>query len=98
VPELIRSAVTNIGQEQTDVIAGAEVSAIVELADLGGLEFAWVGLRVVGPVDPNFTAVLLAEVPGVSRDEWSVDGNGMPHRDVRAGEVVWSALIDISAV
>lgn len=64
----------------------------VEHDELG---MAWVGVRVVGPVDANLHAVLLDEVPGTAKGDWAWDGTGMPDRELHPGEVVYSAIIDL---
>jgi len=41
-------------------------------------------------------AVILADVPGTDVDSWFIDT--MPHRPSEPGEIVWSTLIDLSAL
>jgi hypothetical protein len=65
----------------------------VEGQDRADYDEVYVGIRIVGPVRENITAVILAAVPAVADPAgWFLDV--MPGRSADQGELVWSNLLD----
>lgn len=88
IPELVREAITTRQEQQADV-SGYSVSVTV-----GGdpADSAYIGIAIVGSVESADHAVILKQVPGTDPSAWFVDR--MPHRDAKAGEVVWSNFLE----
>jgi hypothetical protein len=91
----IRSLVTHAlltGREQREDLVGYTLAVLVR-ADEG--HETYVGIRIIGHVTIADQAAILDAVPGCDRDSWYPDV--MPHRDIEAGEVIWSNLMDPQA-
>lgn len=92
IPQLVREAITTRQEQQADV-SGYSVSVTV-----GGdpADSAYIGIAIVGRVESADHAVILKQVPGTDPSAWFVDR--MPHRDAKAGEVVWSNFLEADYV
>ncbi|WP_197523019.1 hypothetical protein [Actinokineospora pegani] len=78
------------GREHVADIGGAELGVVVQ----GTEDHAtYVALRIVGSVPGDLVAVVLSLVPGCDRDSWYPEF-AMPERPLRAGEQVYSNLMD----
>lgn len=89
VHRLCRACLLNEG-EQTGTVGGAAISIDVRKNDD---HETYVGIRVVGPVPMEVTAVILHNVPGCDPRQWDVDVS-MPERPSLPAEVVWLNLMD----
>lgn len=89
VPQLVRDAILT-GEEQQAEVSGYSIAVVV-----GGepADSTYVGIVITGRVNVGDHAVILKQAPGADPTAWFPDA--MPHRDVRAGEVVWSNFLDV---
>lgn len=93
VPELVLAAARS-GLEKTDEAGGCSLGVFVRRS---GAEEIYVGIRIVGQVQEDVTAVILSLVPAVADKEgWFLDS--MPGRGSNRGELVWSNILDSAAL
>jgi len=89
VPQLVYDAYAS-ETEANEEVGGCRVAVVVKRKDLD----IYVGIRIVGSVREEITAVLLKTIPGVlDPDDWQLD-NEFPGRDLQPGEQSWSTLLD----
>lgn len=89
VPGLVMAAARS-GVESSDEAGGCRIGVLVRRTEL---DEVYVGIRIVGPVQMNVTAVILGAVPAVADpDGWFIDS--IPGRTQDPGEVIWSNILD----
>jgi hypothetical protein len=89
VRELVLAAARS-SSEHSDEAGGCSIAVRVRRTEP---DEVYVGIKIVGPVQPTITAVILDSVPAVAdREGWFLDT--MPDRADEPGELVWSNLLD----